>query len=64
MGSTEQGADLVARLRQEVLGSIERTDQLVRDLNEVFERSKREQREIEREYRERRLKRMLAQDAV
>jgi hypothetical protein len=55
-------AERLAELRQELLLSIRNTDDIIRNLNEGFERSERRKREIERSYRERRLKRLLDQD--
>jgi hypothetical protein len=56
--------ELFAELLQRVRANRSRTQEAQRRLNEAFERSERRQREIEREYRERRLKRLLAQDAA
>jgi hypothetical protein len=57
-------AERLAEIRQELLLSIRNTDNIIRNLNEGFERSERRKREIRRSYRERRLRRLLAQDAA
>jgi ferritin-like metal-binding protein YciE len=52
-------ADLFAELEQRVLTSRDNTAQIIRDLNEVFQRAERAKRDIAAYYRERRLQRLL-----
>lgn len=57
-------AELFAQLERDVLASIENSDRIARNLNESFDRSERRKRQIEADYRQRRLERLLRNKAM